>query len=123
MRVTKREMRWAAGGAIAGFLLCYVLIAAFQRPAAPALVTKVTQAMALPPGPPRANATWTTALPVSIIPSIVVTNLRFPEIRIEMPARSAGLSPEPPSAPPRPGYSLDLIDTRYQPPVKLDDPK
>jgi hypothetical protein len=110
MNITEaREIKWAAGGFIGGFLLCYLLLGAFQfQPAA---------------SPPFAKATpITTWLPVPASPVVGVTNSQSPELIIELPQQWV---PPPPGllpGAPRPGYSLDLIDTHYQLPQPPTQP-
>ncbi len=97
MDMSAREIKWAAGGFIGGFLLCYLLIGAFRSPSpAPGGLTKAALITA-----------WPT-LPV------VVTNIQLPELHILGPDRWVG--PEAPAGYMPPSYSLDLIDTHYQPP-------
>ena len=105
MDMKPREVNWAAGGFAAGFLLCYVLIGAFRaRPSGPALLTKAT------PTP----VAWRPAL-------AVVTNIQLPELHIVLPDRWEHV-PGTLSDPRPPGYSLDLIDTHYQPPPLPEKP-
>ena len=105
-----KEVKWAMGGFLGGFLLCYLLVGAFRsQPAASPVLAKAT------PG-----AAW---LPAPVLPVFEVTNFPLPEIRIELPPRVVGPVPEPP--PPQllnPNYSLDLIDTHYQLPPKPEEP-
>lgn len=98
--MTAREIKWAAGGFLGGFLLCYLLIGAFQtQPASPGLVTKAAPVTAWPP------------VQVALAP--LPTNLQPPEVIIELPPRWEGPGVPRPSLL-NPGYSLDLIDTRPQ---------
>src|SRR5512140_2429870 len=96
MNIQARETKWAACGFTGGFLLCYLLLGAFRSQSpAPALLTK--------------------AVPITAWPTVpaVVTNIQLPELRIMGPDRWVG--PRMPSDPRLPGYSLDLIDTHYEP--------
>ena len=107
MNMPARELRCAAGGFLVGFLVCYLLIGAFQshQPASPP-IAKVTPATASPPVPP--------------FPLVQVTNVAPPRLRIQSPPRgpAPGLLP----GRPHPGYSLDLIDTHAEPPKLRQDP-
>ena len=107
MNMPAREIRWAAAGFIGGFLLCYLLIGAFQshRPASP-LLARVRPATAWPPVP--------------AVPGVQVTNVALPELRIELPPRWHG--PELHPGQPHPGYSLDLIDTHAEVPKLPQNP-
>jgi hypothetical protein len=104
MNMPRREIKWAAVGFAGGFLLCYLLVGAFQshRPAS-SLLARVTSASAWP------------AVPVLLGPQF--TNVALPELRIESPPRWRGPAMAP-GAPYRPhrGYSLDLIDTHVETP-------
>jgi hypothetical protein len=52
MNMRAREMKWAAGGFVGGFLLCYLLIGASRsQPPALGLLTKATPITAWPPVP------------------------------------------------------------------------
>jgi len=105
MNIQARDMKWAGGGFVAGFLLCYLLIGAFRSQSpAPGLVTKATPRTAWPP----------------VLG--VVTNIQLPEVRIASPERWVEQVPGMPSAPKPPGYSLDLIDTHYQIPQPPEKP-
>ena len=107
MSMPAREIKWAAGGFIGGFVLCYLLLGAFQpqTPAAPLLPW----------------VTPTTAWPaVAVVPGVQVTNFPLPELRIESPSRWLG--PGLPPGPPHPGYSLDLIDTHAEAPKLPQNP-
>jgi hypothetical protein len=96
MQLKGREIKWAVGGFLGGFSLCYVILGAFgHQPGASPLLAKVTPVTALPAIPAVAATT--------------VTNLPLPAFRIELPPRWVGTSPEPPG----PGYSLDLIDDTH----------
>ena len=107
MDMKAREVKWAAGGFVGGFLLCYLLIGAFRAtPPGPSLLTKATP------------ITWP---PVLAVPAMV-TNIQFPEMRIVGPDRWVEQVRGMPSHPRPPGYSLDLIDTHYQPPPLLEKP-
>jgi len=95
-----RETKWAAGGFVGGFLLCYLLLGAFRSQSpAPGLLTRATPVTA-----------WE------------VTNVQLPEVRIVSPDRWVEQVPGMPRGPKPPGYSLDLIDTRYQLPQLPKDP-
>jgi hypothetical protein len=95
-------MKWATGGFLVGFILCYLLLAfPSQPPRAAGLVGSATPSIT----PPSSQVTF------------VVTNIQLPEIRIPMTDRWLDQGP---GTPPGPGYSLDLIDTRFQPPPLQD---
>ena len=98
MDMRRREITWAAGGFIGGFLLCYLLIGAFQshRPAS-RFLARMTPAAAWPP--------------VAATPAVQLTNVTWPELRIESPPRWLGPGTAPGCV--RPGYSLDLIDDTH----------
>ncbi len=103
MSMRAREMKWAVGGFVGGFLLCYILLGAFRvQPPAPGLLTK--------------------AAPITARPTLpaVVTNIQTPELRIIGPDRWLG--PTLPTDPRQPGRSLDLIDTHYQLPQPPEKP-
>jgi hypothetical protein len=103
-----KEVKWATGGFVAGFLLCYLLVGAFRsEPAASPVIARAA------PG-----AAW---LPVPAVPVVRVTNLRLPELRMESPPRWVGRGLHPPRTL-NGGYSLDLIDTHYQLPQKPEAP-
>ena len=97
MSMPRSEIKWAAGGFIGGFLLCYILLAAAQaqRPASPRLA-RVTLPVAWPPVP---------------LTAVQLTNMALPELRSEASPQRLGPGPAP-----HPGYSLDLIDTHAKPP-------
>ncbi len=96
MNMARRKIKWAAAGFVGGFLLCYLLIGAFQSPRAPSrLMARVTAPPAFPP-----------------VPTVQVTNIALPQLRIQSPPRWPG-SGVPPASP-HPGYSLDLIDTHAE---------
>ncbi len=98
-------MKWAASGFVAGFLLCYLLVSAFRsQPGAAGLLTRATPLAARSPMPP------------------VVTNIPLPGVRIGSPDRWVDRMPGMPSIPRPLGYSLDLIDTRYQLPRMPEKP-
>jgi hypothetical protein len=98
-------MRWAAGGFLGGFLLCYLLLTPFRpQPPAPGLLTSATPSTTWPPVP------------------AVATNIQLPEVRIASPDRWVDQMPGMPPGPRPPGYSLDVIDTRYQPPPLPEKP-
>jgi hypothetical protein len=92
-----QELKWAAGGFVGGFLLCYLLIGAFRS-------QPHTPAPAPAPGP------VTLVTPATTWPSgfVRVTNIQLPELRIIAPDRWTEPVPLPR------GYTLDLIDTHYQ---------
>jgi len=99
-----KEVKWATGGFLGGFLLCYLLFGVFRpQPAASPVLAKAT------PG-----AAW-------LLPVVQVTNLQLPGLRIESPLRWVGPGLPPPRAP-NPGYSLDLIDTHCQLPQRPEEP-
>jgi len=105
MRSNGREIKWAVCGCLGGFLFCYLLVGAFRA-----------QPISSPP--PLVKAVGNVAWPVLPAPPVVaVTNLKAPELRVELPPRWVGPSWELPSEIGRPGYFLDLIDTHYQPPA------
>jgi len=107
MSMPAREIKWAAGGFIGGFLLCYLLIGAFQSqtPASP-LLAKVTP-----------SAEWPRT-PAHI--AVHVTNFPSPVLRVESPPRWLGS--ELPPGPPYPGYRFDLIDSHAEVPKLPQDP-
>ena len=105
MNMQAREMKWVAVSFFIGFLLCYLLLAAFRsQPPAPRLLTTATPNIAWPSAP------------------VVMTNIQLPELRILGPNRWVDQMPGTPSVQSPPGYSLDLIDTRYQPPSLEEKP-
>ncbi len=109
MHINEREIKWAAGGFIGGFLVCWLLIGVF-RPEPPT-------------SPPLTGATPSAAWPpVPLAPAVEFTNLELPELRIETP-RLRWVWPSPIQlVAPQSGYSLDLIDTHYQPPKLSEKP-
>ena len=101
------DMKWAAAGFVGGFLLCYLLLGAFRAtPPRAAFLTKA------------APITWSSVPSVSL----VVTNVQLRELHIVEPDRWLDQLPGMPFNHRRSGYSLDLIDTRYQPPPLLEKP-
>ena len=100
MNMRAPEIKWTAGGFVGGFLLCYLLLGPFRSQSpAPGLLTKAT------PVTP-----W------------LMTNSQLPEVRIALPDRWVEQVPGTPRSPKPLGYSLDLIDTRYQLPQPAKEP-
>jgi len=106
-----QKTKWAMGGFVVGFLVCYLLLGTARHWNARA--------------PSIANAAPNTAWPLSatapgfnplIPPTPEVTTQTPPhwlhptqEFIIQMPPRGLSLTPEPPG----PGYSTDLIDDTH----------
>ena len=104
MNMSAREIKWAVGGFLGGFLLCYLLIGVFQsQPVSPDLLTSPELLTNAAPG---------TVWPFGpLAPAVLATNgqptvIELPPRWVEQPT---GMAVTPP-----PGYSLDLIDTHYQ---------
>src|ERR1035437_979620 len=107
MNMPAREIKWASGGFLGGFLLCYVLIGGLRsQPSASPLLARVTPSTVRP-----------TAVAV---PRVQVMNVVLPDLRVESSPRWLG--PGLPPGPPHPGYSLDLIDTHAEVPKLPQDP-
>ncbi len=98
MNMVRREIKWAAGGFVGGFLLCYFLMGTCQspRPASP-LLGQVTPAE-----------------PVPLVLAAQFTNLALPKLHHDSIPRRLG--PGTASGLPHPYYSLDLIDTHAETP-------
>lgn len=92
---------------IGGFLFCYLLIGNLKsQRTAPKVVAMRPVAARL-------------VLPA--VPEVEVTNFRLPQVRIELPPRGLDQPDGLLHDVRRPGYSLDLIDTRHQLPGELPE--
>jgi hypothetical protein len=109
MKSRAREIRWAIAGFASGFVLCYLLTAAFrpERAASPGLA-KAGAAPVWRSGPAT--------------PGFQITNSQLPVLHIQLPPQSEGPTMELMPDVPRPVYSFDLIDTHFKLPEPPNKP-
>src|SRR5437868_1957748 len=108
MRPRRSELIWAAWGFAGGFVLCYLLVAGFSNPN----VATRTTAKSISSAPQAPSKLW----PVYVTNTVFVTNNVPGPIEVKLLFRiDEGMIQKGQTwvAPVRrPGYSLDLIDTR-----------
>ena len=109
MKIKTRDVGLLAVGFVAGAIITASLTSTPKRP----VTTPTTRVVAT--GPLLAAASLPPALATNFV-------IQLPPLRSVMPQASGGLGVQSPLYPP-PRPSVDLIDTRYQPDIKLDDMK
>jgi hypothetical protein len=122
MKITRRDFAWLAVGSVIGAFVAVSLTPTSTGPLAPSYeVTRSGVTEALPASYEVTRSALTVALPTVLVTTNFQWKLR--PVRVELPATYPDPYPSlsPMVSPPQ--RSLDLIDTRSLPVIKVDELK